>query len=320
MPILDMPLHELYNYKPELTAKKDFHAFWDEQKKLSKKRPLNIRIKRIPYPVDNVSVYEVVYDGIDGTPIHGWYTVPNESIAKRPMPVVIGYHGYSFNKGNPSDQLYWALMGIASFTVDTRGQSGKNPDYAKYPQGGIPGWMTLGILDPQSYYYKYAYMDCVRALDFVCSRKEIDAEKIIVSGGSQGGGLALAVAGIDERPKLMLNLFPFLCHFRRAVDIHTEGPYNEIKEWFRRYDPEHKLENEVYETLSYFDGMNFAQNIKAKTLMAITIQDLVCPPSTCFAVYNHLNCEKELIVYHNYGHEPIPGHNEHLLRFVKDNV
>jgi cephalosporin-C deacetylase len=320
MPLIDLPLNELYEYMPELTAKDDFDAFWEQQRKQSAGRPLNARLTKVDYPVKNVSVYEVVYDGIDGTPIHGWYIVPSETISKGPMPVVVGYHGYSFDRGFASDQLHWALMGIASFTIDTRGQAGKSPDYATYPQGSVPGFMTLGILDPHAYFYKNAYMDCVRAVDFVCSREEIDSEKIIVSGGSQGGALSLAVAGIDKRPKLMLNVFPYLCHFKRAVEMHTQGPYSEIREWFRRYDGQQKLEEQVYDTLSYFDGMNFATRITAKTLMVITLQDQVCPPSTCFAAYNHLNGEKELILYPEYGHEAIPGLNEQLMRFVGENL
>lgn len=320
MPILDLPLEELHTYKPELTMQNDFDAFWEEQRMKSLNHPLDAQITKVEYPAKNVSVYEVVYKGIDGTPVHGWYTVPERSIAMAPMPVVIGYHGYSFDRGYPCDNLHWAIMGIASFTVDTRGQAGKTPDYATYPHGSVPGFLTQGILDPETYYYKHAYMDCVRAVDFVCSREEIDPERIVVSGGSQGGGLALAVAGIDKRPKLMLNIFPFLCHFIRAVEIHTQGPYHEIKEWFRRYDKQQKLEDQVYNTLSYFDGMNFASRVKAKTQMVITLQDQVCPPSTCFAAYNHLAGEKELLVYQEYGHEALFGHNEEMMRFVERNI
>lgn len=320
MPILDLPLNELYNYKPELTAKSDFDNFWEIQRNRSAERPLNARMTKVDYPVKNVDVYEVVYDGVDGTPIHGWYTVPGKNIAPAHVPVVIGYHGYSFDRGYPCDNLHWAVMGIASFTVDTRGQAGQSPDYATYPHGSVPGFLTLGILDPDAYYYKNAYMDCVRAVDFVCSREEIDPEKVILSGGSQGGGLSLAVAGIDHRPKLMLNIFPFLCDFKRAVEMHTQGPYAEIKEWFRRYDKEQKLEEQVYDTLSYFDGMNFASRVQAKTQMVITLQDQVCPPSTCFAAYNHLAGEKELLIYREYGHEALFGHNDQMLKFVANNI
>jgi cephalosporin-C deacetylase len=317
MPNVDMPLSQMYNYRPELTAKPDFDDFWQHEKERSANKPLNAKLTQVDYPVRSIQVFELVYEGIDGTPVHGWYVLPSEAFATKPMPVMVRYHGYSGDRGKPQDLLQWAAMGIASVSVDTRGQGGHTPDLSVYPKGGISGWMTLGIEDPQSYYFKYAYMDCVRALDFVAEREELDSSRIAVYGGSQGGGLTLAVAGIDDRPKLALPVYPFLCDYRRSVEIHSSGPYAEIKNWFRKYDPEHSKEEQIYGTLSYFDGMNFASRIKARTLMAISLQDVTCPPSTCFAAYNHLNAEKEAAIYHDYGHEGLPFHDESMMRFVE---
>jgi cephalosporin-C deacetylase len=272
------------------------------------------------YPVKSASVYDVVFDGADGNKIHGWYVVPAGEHAPGSLPVIVRYHGYSGNRGFAHELLHWASMGIAAFSIDTRGQGGLTSVGGSFPQGGAPGWMTLGILDPNEYYYKQVYLDCVRAIDFVCAQPETDTTRIAVYGGSQGGGLALAAAGLDDRPKLAMPVYPYLCHFQRSVEIHNGGPYAEIKNWFRRFDPQHLREEQVYRTLSYFDGMNMASRIKAKTLMAITLQDIVCPPSTCFAAYNHLAGEKEVRLYHDYGHEGLPFHEEEMMRFVAQNL
>jgi cephalosporin-C deacetylase len=317
MPNVDYPLVELRKYRPNLTAAADFDAFWSEQRDISAQKPLNAKLTPVDYPVRSVEVYELVYEGIDGTPVHGWYVLPKDELASKPMPVIIRYHGYSGDRGKPHELLHWAAMGFASISVDTRGQGGHTPDYAIYPSGGISGWMTLGIEDPAQYYLKYAYMDCVRALDFAEQREELDAKRIAVYGGSQGGGLTLAVAGIDARPKLAMPIYPYLCDFKRSVDQHSTGPYVEIKNWFRKYDPEHRKEEQIYRTLGYFDGMNHAARIKARTLMAITLQDTTCPPSTCFAAYNHLQAEKELRIYNDYGHEGLPFHEEPMMRFAQ---
>jgi cephalosporin-C deacetylase len=321
MPNVDMPLSQLVDYVPELTAEADFDSFWAEAKSLSQKVPLDAIVRLVEdHPLKSVRIYDVVYKGADGTPIHGWYVTPKGEHRPGELPVIVKYHGYSGNRGTPNDLLQWAAMGMAAFAIDARGQGGLTPDLAVYPQGGAPGWMTLGILDPESYYYKQVYLDCVRALDFVCSREEVDTGRIAVYGGSQGGGLALAAAGLDDRPKLAMPIYPFLCHFRRSVEIHATGPYTEIKNWFRRFDPEHLREGQVYRTLSYFDGMNLAARIYARTLMAITLQDTTCPPSTCFAVYNHLAGDKELKLYHDYGHEGLAFHEEAMMRFVEKHL
>lgn len=317
MPLVDMPLAQLREYKPSLTKEKDFDAFWEQELAKSSAIPLNAQLTRIDYPVASVDGYDIVYDGADGTKVHGWYVVPKEALAKRPMPVIVRYHGYSGSRSRVYELLQWSAMGYASLTVDTRGQSGLTPDRASYSAGSVGGHMTKGILDPNEYYFKQAYLDCVRAIDFVCSREEIDASRIAVCGNSQGGGLTLAVAGLDSRPKVAMPVFPYLCNFQRSVAHHGAGPYREIIDWFRRYDPEHEKEEQVYRTLSYFDGMNLATRIKAKTLMAITLQDLICPPSTCFAAYNHLLTDvKETKIYHDYGHEGLPFHEEAMMSFV----
>jgi cephalosporin-C deacetylase len=321
MPNVDMSLSQLRDYSPELTAEADFDSFWEEAKALSQKTPLDAKVRLVEdHPLKSVRIYDVVFQGSDGTPIHGWYVTPAGEHQAGSLPVLVKYHGYSGNRGYPNDLLQWASMGLAAFAIDVRGQGGLTPDLAVYPQGASPGWMTLGILEPASYYYKQVYLDCLRALDFVCSREEVDASRIVVYGGSQGGGLAIAAAGLDARPKLVLPVFPFLCHFRRSVEIHATGPYAEIKNWFRRFDPEHLHEEQVYRTLSYFDGMNLASRIKAKTLMAITLQDTTCPPSTCFAAFNHLGGDKELKLYHDYSHEALPFHEEAMMRFVEANL
>jgi cephalosporin-C deacetylase len=318
MPNVDMPLSQLRDYLPDLTAEPDFDAFWAEAKSDPNQTPLEAEIRLVAdYPLKSMRVYDVVYKGADGTPIHGWYVTPAGDHQPGSLPVIVKYHGYNGNRGNPHELLQWTSMGMAALAIDARGQGGLTPDFAVYPQGGVAGWMTLGILEPRSYYYKQVYLDCVRAIDFVCSREEVDGNRIAVYGGSQGGGLALAAAGLDDRPKLAMPIYPFLCHYRRSVEIHATGPYAEIKNWFRRFDPEHLQEEKVYRTLSYFDGMNMASRIKARTLMAITLQDTTCPPSTCFAVYNHLAGEKEVKLYHDYGHEGVPFHEEVLMRYVE---
>ncbi|GIP31259.1 acetylxylan esterase [Paenibacillus sp. J2TS4] len=320
MPLMDLPLSELQQYQPKLTLEPDFQTFWDDAKQQSAAVPLNARIVPVDYPAKNVSVYDVTYDGADGTPIHGIYLVPNESMAAPPMPAMVKYHGYGGRAGRPHDYLHWVCMGMAVFAIDIRGQGGLSPDYAQYPTGGAPGWMTLGILDPSCYYYKQVYLDCIRAIDFVCERKEIDPARIIVSGNSQGGGLTLAAAGLDDRPKLALPLYPYLCDFRRSLEMYTTGPYDEIKNWFRIYDQEHAQEERVYRTLSYFDGMNHAAQVKAKTMMAIALQDTTCPPSTCFAAFNHLPGEKEVKVYNDFGHEGLPFHELAMMQFVEKHL
>jgi cephalosporin-C deacetylase len=61
--------------------------------------------------------------------------------------------------------------------------------------------------------------------------------------------------------------------------------------------------DDVLRTLSYFDGVNFAKRAAAPALFSVALMDLICPPSTVYAAYNHYSGEKEIEVYRFNDHE-----------------
>ncbi|HEX5416861.1 MAG TPA: acetylxylan esterase, partial [Chloroflexota bacterium] len=175
-------------------------------------------------------------------------------------------------------------------------------------------WMTKGIHSPETYYYRGVYVDCIRALDFAVSRPEVDPLRIGVTGGSQGGAISLAVAALDPRPILSMPEIPFLCHYRRALEVTDRDPYQEIALYCNRYPDR---EEQVFQTLSYFDNMNLAEKIRCPVLMSVGLQDLITPPSTIFAAYNRITTEKEIRVYPYGGHETYPTHHVHKLAWAR---
>jgi len=134
-------------------------------------------------------------------------------------------------------------------------------------------------------------------------------------GISQGGGLSLAVAALDARPQLAMPEVPYLCHFRRALAMAQTGPYLEFAEYLK-HDPAE--EDNLFRTLSYFDGMNLAPRIRCPVLMSVGLQDIICPPSTVFATFNHLgSAVKELAVYPYHGHEAVEAHWQDKIRWAR---
>jgi cephalosporin-C deacetylase len=202
-------------------------------------------------------------------------------------------------------------------SVDTRGQSGDSTDPTPYSTGHYRGYMTAGIVDPEEYYYRGAYIDCVRALDFVASRPELDAGRIGLTGISQGGGLTLAVAALDSRPKAAMPRVPFLCHYQRALQVSDKDPYWEIAQFLDRRPGD---EEAAFRTLSYCDNLNLAPRITCPTLVTVGLQDLICPPSTVFGTYNHIGCTKEILVYPFMGHADNESQWEPLLRWAQTYV
>ena len=71
--------------------------------------------------------------------------------------------------------------------------------------------MTRGICNAKTYYYRRVFTDAVRAIEAAVSHPGVDSEKIAVTGGSQGGGITLAAAGLSPRVKIAMPDVPFLC-------------------------------------------------------------------------------------------------------------
>lgn len=317
MNLFDMPLEKLRTYKPDLTKENDFNAFWKKTINESEEQELNMKLTPVDYPIDEVKVFNVNFDGFQNSRIQSRYVLPSNASKDNKVPALILIHGYNYNNYVVSNVLHYTLMGYAVLMVDVRGQSVNSPDHNNYINGGSAGWMTNGILDPDNYYYRYAYMDCVRAVEFIKSREEIDSDKIAVEGGSQGGGLSLAVGALSKDVKVVLSDVPYLCHFRRSIELYNSSPYSEIYHYFKIHDSLHKTEDQVYKTLSYFDGMNLATMIEADVLISVGLEDTVCPPSTVFAAYNHLETEKEIRVYPEYGHGGFQQQSEEKINFLK---
>ncbi len=146
-----------------------------------------------------------------------------------------------------------------------------------------------------------------------------DDLKILSEGISQGGGLSLALASLHRNVCLVASDVPFLCHFRRGVEVAVGNPYAEISHFFKIQDPLHRLEPEVYKNLSYIDLMNHAPRIQVPALMSVGLEDNVCPPSTVFATYNHLAGEKSLRIYRDFAHGGFSLQEEEKLRFFEQN-
>ena len=160
--------------------------------------------------------------------------------------------------------------------------------------------MTRGILNPKTYYYRRVFTDAVRAIEAAVSHSAVDPERIAVSGGSQGGGITLAAAGLSALPKIAMPDVPFLCHYRRATQIVDSFPYNEITNFLKVHRD--RVE-QVFQNLAYFDGMNFSAHASATALFSVGLMDTVCPPSTVYAAFNHYAGPKQIKIYEYNNHE-----------------
>lgn len=301
MPFFDLPQHELVKYRSSTTAPADFDAFWQATLAEARQHPIDAVFTPFDAGFEAVEVYDVTFSGFGGHRIKGWYIKP---AGREITGTVVKYIGYGGGRGFPQEHLLWPATGRAVFVMDTRGQGSswtvsETPD----PVGSDPahpGFMTRGVQDKASYYYRRVYTDGVRAIDAVLTRPETNPDRLAVVGGSQGGGISIAVAGLDPRVKAAMPDVPFLSDFRRAVGLTTRDPYSEIV----RYLVVHRGNVEkIYETLNYFDGVHFSARAKMPGLFSVGLMDDVCPPSTVYASFNAWAGDKQIEVYTFNNHE-----------------
>ena len=309
--LFDMPLDQLREYKPVRNEPKDFDVFWKEALSNSQTFDLSPVFEKVDFGLKTIDCYDLTFCGYQGQQMKGWFLVPAN--AGETLPCVVEFIGYGGGRGYPHDWLLWSSAGYAHLLMDTRGQGsaslhGSTMDISS--EGGSPehpGFMTRGILDPQSYYYKRLFIDAVRAIDVAVNHELVDRKRIAVTGGSQGGGVALAVAGLVSDVNVVMPDVPFLCHFQRAITLVDTDPYNEIARYLKVHRDKVAT---VYNTLSYFDGMNFAARGSAKALFSVALMDMVCPPSTVFASFNHYSGPKEINIWEFNEHEGGGSHQK----------
>ncbi|MFF3306291.1 acetylxylan esterase [Streptomyces sp. NPDC002952] len=303
MALFDLPLDELRGYRSASAEPEDFDAFWADTLQEARRHELDARFEPVRTPLRTVEQYDVTFAGFGGHPVKGWLTLPAGTDA--PLPVVVEFIGYGGGRGLPHTHLLWASAGFAHFVMDTRGQGsawggGEMPD----PVGSapaFPGFMTRGVEDPESYYYRRLYTDAVRAVEAARAHPLTDPARTAVVGASQGGGISIAVGGLVPDLAAVAPDVPFLCDFPRATTLTDRDPYREIG----RYLKTHRGRTErVMSTLAYFDGVHFAARGRAPALFSVALEDQTCPPSTVYAAFNAWAHEDRTIeVYDFNDHE-----------------
>jgi cephalosporin-C deacetylase-like acetyl esterase len=285
-----------FGYQPEKIVspadpQPDFAEFWQRAKAELKTVDPQYKMIRIDsLCTDKHDIYLIEMRSLGNVLIRGWYQVP---VKPGRYPAILQVQGYG-STIIPSYVNYGE--DIIGFGLNIRGHGNSKDDV----NPGFPGYLLYHLEDKEKYIYRGAYMDCVRAVDFLCSRPEVDVSRIAVEGASQGGALTFATAALNnDRIAVCAPQVPFLSDFRDYFRV-AAWPANEFKNYV---ETEKKLTwDQVYYTLSYFDIKNLAPMIRAPLLMGVGLMDDVCPPHINFAAYNNVTCEKKYIVYPQAGH------------------
>lgn len=264
--------------------------------------------------------FDLYFTGVGGARIHTKLLRPAD--VSKPHPAVLMFHGYTGNAGDWVDKLPYVAQGYTVAAMDCRGQGNLSADTSQVSGNTLHGHIIRGLQDaingqPEKLMFRQVFLDTAQLAKIVMSMPDLDADRVGVYGGSQGGALTIACAALNPRIKRAAPAYPFLSDYKRVWSM-DQGylAYQELKEYFRFFDPNHQHEDEVFEMLGYVDIQNLACRVKAEVLWAIGLMDITCPPSSQFATYNKLSCPKSMVIYPDFDHEVLPGFSDQTFQFM----
>jgi cephalosporin-C deacetylase len=331
--LIDMPLEKLRTYTGRNPRPADFDAYWDRA--LVEMRAVDPKVEMVPHDIGadaGAECFDLWFTGVRGARIHAQYLRPKGTKAKHAQdvaprhpqdvaprhPAVVEFHGYSGNAGEWTSKLRWTSLGFSVAALDARGQGGQSEDAGGVKGTTLRGHIIRGLEDgPDELLFRHIYLDTAQLAGIVMGMPEVDPSRVGCTGGSQGGGLTIACAALEPRIKRAFPIYPFLCDYQRVWELDlAKDAYEELRYYFRMFDPEHQRESEVFTRLGYIDNQHLAPRIRGEVRMVTGLMDTVCPPSTQFAAYNRMRCPKSMILFPDYGHEGLPRIGDHAFAFL----
>jgi cephalosporin-C deacetylase len=319
--IFDLPIEELETYQGRNPRPQNFDTFWE--KGLAEMRAIDPRVELIPaeFKVANAACFHLYFTGVGGARIHAKLLHPAKS--PHPHPAILLFHGYTGDSGDWCDKLGYVSEGFTIAALDCRGQAGLSEDRGGVTGNTLHGHIIRGLEDalkgfPENLLFRQVFLDAAQLARIVMEMPEVDANRVGATGISQGGALTVACSALEPRIKRAAPVTPFLSDYKRVWEMdQAKDAYQELQEYFRHSDPTHRLEDSVFENLGYIDIQFLASSIQAEVLWGIGLMDTICPPSTQFAAYNKIVSPKEMMIYPDFGHEPLPGLNDRIFQFMR---
>ena len=294
---------------PKTELPDDFLQFWEKAKLEAAKIPMDVKMNLIPEKcTEKVNVYNVSLQNFEnGCRLYGVLCVPKgkgkyPAILKLPSAGVRGYGGDVAN----------AAKGYIIFEIGLHGIPVNLPweVYSSLNAGALKGYHSFNLDDRDKYYYKRAYLGCVRAVDFISQLPEYDGENLITMGNSQGGALSIITAALDSRVKGVVAFYPALCDQIGYL-------YNQAGGWPHTFKDGKNNTPEKIKTVQYYDVVNFARHIKVPGFYSFGYNDSSTPPTSVFSALNVIKAPKGIFIAEETGHYSYPEQRNASWKWVR---
>ncbi len=222
----------------------------------------------------------IKWKSFDGLEISGFYYKPSSKFTGK-RPVMISIHGGPEGQSRPGFQgrnnYFLEEMGVAIIYPNVRGSTGYGKTFVK---------LDNGMLRENS------VKDIGALLDWIAQQPDLDAERIMVTGGSYGGYMSLAVS-VHYADKI-----------RCAVDVVGISNFNtflknteDYRRDLRRVEYGDERDPKMYTFLESISPLNNAAKIKKPLLIVQGGNDPRVPRSEAEQMFTILNRAGNVVWY-----------------------
>ncbi|MEI6138304.1 MAG: acetylxylan esterase [Mariniphaga sp.] len=289
-------------YQPGTIRPKDIDKFWKQEKKAL--RALPTEVKTVPVKVNEAGYVcsDIEINCTGPKPARGYFAKP-ENAKSKSLPIVLYLHAAgvvgSWCRSEVGNVMRYAKMGkgALSFDLNAHGMLNGQPEeyYKNLEAGELKNYYISGIENRNDVYFRGMYLRLIRTLDFLTSQPEWDRKRILVIGESQGGGQALAAAGLDHRVSAAVAIVPAMCDWGGTLLGRKGG-------WPQPFD-QNGDKDKMRASLPYFDTAHLLKGCKATLVTEIGLIDNTCPATSIFAAINQASGKKKTFVVPYRAHQ-----------------
>jgi cephalosporin-C deacetylase-like acetyl esterase len=277
--------------KPGSPFPKDFEAYWNQEKQNLNALLMEVKTKKMDVSEAGYECQDVEINCTGPKPARGYFAKP-VGAKVRSLPIVLIVHAAgvkgSWCRSEVANAVNYAKKGNGAlcFDLNAHGMLNGQPDdyYSNLEAGELKDYYNIGLENRSELYFRGMYLRLIRTLEFLTRQPEWDKKRILVIGESQGGGQALAAAGLDNRVSAVVATVPAMCDWGGTL-VGRKGGWPQPFE--RKFDME-----KMKQTLPYFDTANLLRNSKATIVVEIGLVDQTCPSTSIYAAINQAKGNK----------------------------
>jgi len=273
----------------------DFDAFWNSVKADLAAVPIDPVLTLLDS--NNLSkTYRINLGNIDNRRVYGYLSIPKGIDPPYPAILTLPPFG-SIANISPPERIIAEWGGAISLTISIHNVEPDEVD----PNSYLPN----NIAFRDSIYYKQAITGAIRAIDYIFTRDDFNGTDLGVVGLSQGGGLALITAGVDDRVKALIQTVTVLCnHSGHRYDRPSGLPLYILDSRGVHGNISH--EDSTLLASQYYDGVYFAKRFKGPSLSFVSYADTISPAETVLTALNQLSDNGIVMHSTRLGHDNPP--------------